>query len=866
MSPVADHDPRNAGASFAGALRARRLARGLTQDELAARAGLGVRTLRELERGRVARPQRTTLSLLADALSLTGPDREAFLDSAANRPALPDPRSANTRYLDTAGRMVRGRGALRREQPAPPEPRPAPSGTARTALPLPTTPPLIGRDADVAELLTLYSTQLTQPAGDVVALIGMAGVGKSALAHAVAHSAVAAGWTAVSVTVMNISQTTDIFSAVAAVFGVARADELSQTQEPVLLVVDGADRAPRAAIEAITWLRARAPAVRMLVTSRRPLAGELPGVVDWQVQPLEVPAGRRLDAGSLRRVPAVALFVERLRAVRREPARDEELPTIAELVRRLDGLPLAIELAAARGRVLELVELLSRYQHRILDLAATDPPGRRLRDVVADSYQLLAGHEQAALRRLSTFRGKWSVELAELLLDGVVDDVEAVLDRLVGLGLVSVRGPGDMRFRLLDVVFDFAAERCADAGELRAARLRHAEVVMRTATRVSAELTGPGSAAATLRLDYLNGDIRTALRYTAVREPEIALRIAGAIPRWCRLRGRDVEGYRLLRRLLDDRRTQTCDPAIRAWAQVGAAMLATAHGRGAQELCATEAALLVLVERGDVTGELTARALLAGIWQALGGSDEAHRHNEAALGLAVRTGRGREIAVTQNNLAWHDVLVGDLGMAARRLEGAGRRAAEARDARLCALTEANLAEVARLDGRFGTAIALARRAATVIAEVGDPSHRVRVLGTLGQAFAETGQPGEASAVLAELAAVPGSAGTVALINGYLALARGARPAAAKAFESAANLLAGRDDIRDVLEALVGLVVSADPPTRSRALEDLAGLRERGRIRLLPREHRLLAPLADAELANFGGTDEDPLGALSRRPT
>jgi hypothetical protein len=127
-----------------------------------------------------------------------------------------------------------------------------------------------------------------------------------------------------------------------------------------------------------------------------------------------------------------------------------------------------------------------------------------------------------------------------------------------------------------------------------------------------------------------------------------------------------------------------------------------------------------------------------------------------------------------------------------------------------------------------------------------------VLGTLGQAFAESGRPDEAAAVLAELAAVPGSVGAAALVNGYLALARGARPAAAEAFGSAADLLAGRDDIRDVLEALVGLAVSAAPAARDRALEDLAGLRERGRIRLLPREHRLLARL--------GATDEDPRGA------
>ncbi|GAA2368394.1 helix-turn-helix domain-containing protein [Dactylosporangium salmoneum] len=1005
MSPVADHDPQNAGAGFAAALRTRRLARGLTQDELATRAGLGVRTLRELERGRVSRPQRNTVALLADALALTGPDREAFLAASAGRPrardSIPDaPRTLDAQlvpYVAEAAPNTNGWATRFRETPREdPDSRKVPDNRAREAsstpamssaraasdapaqggtsagpqqappskdpsapsagrnqqasagpLPLPTLPPLVGRATDIAELLELLgapepdaavgsgragfasdrAAMAPQPgaAAEVIALIGMAGVGKSGLAHSVAHSVALAGWTAVSVTVTNVSEPTDIFSAVAAVFGVARADELVERYagRRALLVLDGVDRSHRAAVEAIGWLRARVPSVRILATSRRPLAAELPGAVDWQVQPLEVPAAADIetvrrnpaaatdietarrnpaaatdietarrnpaaatdietarrnpaaaadietvlrnpaaaDIEAVRRNPAVALFVERLRLVRREPARDDEIATIAELVRRLDGLPLAIELAAARGRVLELAELLSRYGNRVLALAPTDPAdpaGRRLRDAVAASYELLSEREQAALRRLSTLRGRWSVELAEALLDGVVEDVVAVLDRLVGLGLVSVRGPGDLRFRLLDVVLDFAAERCADAGELRAARLRHAEVITRVAVRVSADLTGPASAEAVARLDYLNSDIRSALRYAAVREPEVALRLAGAIPRWCRLRGRDVEAYHLLRRLLDDRRTRDCDPGVRAWAQVGAAMLAMAHGQGVRELCATEAALQVLAGRGDVAGELTARALLAGIWQALGGADEARRHNEVVLGLAIRAGRPREIAVAQNNLAWTDILAGDLTTAARRLAGAGRRAAEAGDARLRALTEANLAEVARLDGRFDEAVDLARGAAAAIGEVGDPIHRVRVLGTLGQAFAEAGRPDEAARVVSELAAVPGSAGTTAMIEGYLALSRGDRPAAAGAFQSAADLLAGRDDIRDVLEALTGLAASADPPRRARAVEDLTGLRERARMALLPRERRLLAHLE--------GTDEDPLAAMSRLPT
>ncbi|MET7393114.1 tetratricopeptide repeat protein [Dactylosporangium sp. NPDC005572] len=809
MSPGPDHDPRNAGAGFAATLRARRLARGLTQEELASRAGLGVRTLRELERGRVARPQRNTVSLLAEALLLTGLERDDFLASASASAARPD---------------------------APEVRLPAQRARPASTLPLPTHPPLTGRDADVEELLTL----LGGPYGaELIALVGLAGVGKTGLAHAVAHRVAATGATAVSVTVTDISQPTDIFAAVAAVFGVARAEELVEryASRPALLVVDGVDRSPRAAVDALNWLRSRVPSVRILATTRQPLAGALPGVVDWRVEPLALPPPG-LSPPALRRVPAVALFLDRLRQVRREPVADGELGAVAELVRRLDGLPLAIELAAARGRVLELPELLSRYGNRVLDLAATEPAGQRLRDAVAASYHLLDEREQAALRRLSTFRGRWSVELAEALLETEVD-VEAILDRLVGLGLVSVRGPGDLRFRLLDVVMDFAAEQSANVGEMRAARLRHAEVITRVAVRVSADLVGPGSAAAVSRLDYLNSDIRTALRYTSVREPEVALRLAGAIPRWCRLRGRDVEAHHLLRRLLDNRRTRDCDPLVRAIAQVGAAMLATAHGRGVAELWPTEAALEVVVAHGDTNTELTARALLAGIWHALGGTDEARRHCEAMLGLAIRTGRVREIAVAQNNLAWHDIRTGDLATASRRLTAAGRRAAEAGDARIRALTQANLAEVARLDGRFEEAVELGRRVAATIAEIGDPPHRIRALGTLGLALAEAGQPADAAAVLVELAEVPGNTGMTELISAYLAMGRGDRTAAARYFESAANLLAGRDDVRDVLEALVGLAACAEPPVRARALEELDGLRSRGGLELLPREHRLL---------------------------
>jgi predicted ATPase/DNA-binding XRE family transcriptional regulator len=790
MSPYADHDLESPGVGFAVLLRQQRLAVGLTQEELASRSGLGVRTVRELERGRVVRPQRGTVSLLADALELAGDAREAFVQAAATR-------------------------------------RPPP---ARPVAPLPAIPELIGRDRELTEISALLDT------ADLVTLVGLAGVGKTCLALAVAHRYAGE---AAAVSVSSVAGRSDILAAVAAVFGVHRAEELARHE--ALLVVDGLDRSPSAALPAIQWLRANAPGIKLLATSLGG-AGETASGVEWRVEPLDVPpAGAQLDLAELREYPAVALFLARLRQVRPEPVRPVEVPALAELVRRLCGLPLAIELAAARGRILDVPELLDRYGNRVLDLGVGVPVPWRIRDAVAASYRLLAPDEQYVLRRLSVFHGRWSLELAEALLGDRPDtDVEAVLDRLVGLGLVSARAPGELRFRLLDVVCDFAAEQAANTGDLRAARARHAEVIARAVTRVAAELTGPNLLAAVSRLDRLNADIRAALRFAAARHPHTALRICAAIPRWCRFRGREREAHELLRRLLDDPRTADADPQLRAAGQLGAGLLATARGLAVTELTATEAALSTFVNRGDLAGELATRSQLCRMWQAVGGVERARRHAEAIMAAALRTDRIRAIAVAQYHLAWHDVCVGELAVAARRLAGASQRATEVGDARTRALVDAEIAEVARLDGRHDEAIELGRRTLAAIVELGDPGHRVRVLGTIGRAMAESGQFKDLDGVLDELSTAGHSApGLQALITGYVALGNSDREGAAAAFVEAGHELAGRDDARDVLEALVGAAASSAGAARDDLLGQVDGLCERTGMRLLPRDRALL---------------------------
>ncbi|MFY1674429.1 ATP-binding protein [Plantactinospora sp. WMMB334] len=841
MTP--DHGADRIPGGFSDVLRRCRLAAGLTQAELAERAAVGIRTVRDLERGRASRPQRTTVELLAAALGLAGRDRADFVA------------------------LARGQGAPGVELGAVPVP-PGPH-LPRRGFGLPEPGELIGRDREVADLAAML-TEHPRMARGVVSLVGLAGVGKTGLALKVAREVAGAypGGTS-GIVMIDGSTEADVLSVVATVFGVGRASELAErfSDTPSLLLVDAVERAPGAAAEALNRLAEIAPMLQVLTTGRHPVG--LPGEQVRPVTPLEVPpADAPADLALVADYPAVALLLARLRQIGREPPQPDEVGALVELVRRLGGLPLAIELAAAHGRVLNLNEMLDRYGNRLLDLGIP-PVGRAavatLRDAVAASYRLLEADERAALRRLSVLRNRWSVELAEAMLvpdPALTGDPVRLLDRLLEHGLIGARGTGPLRFRVLDVVRDFAAERAAAHGELAAIRRRHASVFARLAARVAPDLAGARIVEAVGRLDEVAGDIWTALAYAANDDPHTALWLAGNLARWWRYRGRDVAGRQWLRRLLDDPRTGDADPAVRAWAQVGVAQLAQEHGAGPQELPAAEAAVSTFQRLSDASGELAARNVICGIWTALGGHDEARRHGEAALELATRTGRVRDMAVAQNNLTWHEIRVGDLGAARRRLAAVDRLAGECGEERLRVLARANLAEVARLEGRYADAVRQGRRVMVALADLGDPGHRRRVLGTVGLALAQEGRIDEATAVLAELRSgkagddVGGAElesgrarpdefavrddGMCALIEATLAMQRGDREWAAEWYAAAVQACAGSRDLRDVAEALVGLVASTDEPAhRAAALKRLDQVCREGAIVLLPQERALL---------------------------
>ncbi|HEY7271252.1 MAG TPA: helix-turn-helix transcriptional regulator [Actinoplanes sp.] len=228
---------------------------------------------------------------------------------------------------------------------------------------------------------------------------------------------------------------------------------------------------------------------------------------------------------------------------------------------RLTGPDRAAFSAAARGR-----------------MAPVEGPATRgdvvsLRDAVAAGYALLAPAEQQAVRRLAMFQNRWSLALAEQIVDAG-PDVMPLLDRLLKLDLLSVADNRIYRFRLVDVVRDFATERAAAQGELVAARRRHALVMADLAGTLAPGLAGSGFADAAAQLDVMAGDLAAALAFGAEEDPRTALRIAVVLPRWWRFRGREATGRQWMRRLLRDPRTADADPGLRSCAEMGLLLLA----------------------------------------------------------------------------------------------------------------------------------------------------------------------------------------------------------------------------------------------------------------------------------------------------
>ena len=445
----------------------------------------------------------------------------------------------------------------------------------------------IGREREVSEVRALVQSSR------LVTLTGAGGAGKTRLGLQVAAELLDGSGD--GVWVVELAAATDQDAVPAAISQALRL--AAQPGRPalealldalalqdVLIVLDNCEHLIGGCAKTAEAIVRRCPRVHLLATSREPLG--IGGEVIYRVPSLSLPGPGDADTGTPGSCDAVALLVERARAYGVALSVEEQAgPVVVSVCRRLDGMPLAIELAAARLRSMSLAELHDRLDQRFRLLTGGSRTAlerqQTLRATVAWSYSLLTGAEQLLLRRLSVFAGSFGLDAAETVCgSGSLDvlDVAALLGSLVDKSLVVAEPAATaLRYRLLETIRLFAAERLAEAGEDEAAAVAaaHCAHFLSVAETAAAYLTGPQQGSWLARLDADQANLRRAAGYAAGRPDgtAVVLRLGVALRRYWGARSRQQEAFDLLVPALR-RPDARADPALFAAALVTAANVA----------------------------------------------------------------------------------------------------------------------------------------------------------------------------------------------------------------------------------------------------------------------------------------------------
>jgi predicted ATPase/transcriptional regulator with XRE-family HTH domain len=634
--------------SFGAQLKALREAAGYTQEELATIAGLSVHGVSALERGERRRPHVETVRALAAALDVGGPTRDAFF-ALARAPA-------HATAVDELSYV---------------------------SLPLPLTP-LLGRDTDVRALRDL----LTDPATRLVTLIGPGGVGKTRLALEVARAISDEGACRVLfVGLAAVRNSAFVAPAIAEALGVANdtAADLSARArlacqgQPTLLLLDNFEHVLDVSPLVADLLTAVA-ALRVLATSRAPL--RVRGEREYAVGPLALDVDvNTTSPADLARAPAVRLFLERARDVRPDfRLTASNGPTVSAICRRLDALPLALELAARWIKALTAEDLLRRLMHDVLLSTAgpRDLPERQqtMNATVAWSYQLLAPNEQRLFRRLGVLPGRFPMQAASAVLAGREDSSPGSDEGLrAAAGLIDkslLRSDTSVASRplydMLETVRAYAALELTSAGERDDAMQGLVRYCTAEAARAGKGLVGPAQVE---WLDRVREDLesyRDALAWLIDNDrPAEAIDIAWALMFFWLIRGHTAEGLRWYEQVLN---LPSLPPAVDSRALLGAAVMLYAQAEYERSRTAATRALARAQSTGDMDLVAQAEHLFGHLEYAVGDLDAArHRfaHSvEVFRALAIPWGIGHALS----GMAEVALATGDADEAERLLDEA----------------------------------------------------------------------------------------------------------------------------------------------------------------------------------------------------
>ncbi|HEX6778337.1 MAG TPA: tetratricopeptide repeat protein [Ktedonobacterales bacterium] len=792
--------PEVSTSQFGALLKQYRRAANLTQEALAEQAGISARSVSDLERGLSRAPHPDTIAYLAQALGLSGPERAAFL--AAARP-----------------------------QPSP----------AQAALELPALPavlsPLIAREREEAGVFHL----LQRDAVRLLTLTGPAGVGKTRLALQVARTAETSFVDGVVfVSLAAIREPRLALLTVAHTLGLQERGQQHALQmlttalrdRSLLLVLDNCEQVLGAADQLLDLL-ARCPELKVLATSRA--RWRIRGEQVFPLAPLLVPdLAAAFTPGELEQYGAVALFLQRVRALQPDfQLSAAQAPVIAELCVRLDGLPLAIELAAARFPLLPPQQLLERLgspaDPTALQVVAgrlADLPERHqsLREAIGWSYALLSAAEQRLFRRLCVFVGGAALAAALAVCAEAGEDESQLLERLESLLAQSLlrRMPQDeVRFDLLETIREYGLEQLAAAGEESALRSRHAGYMLALAERETQALMGPGQAGALAHLSLETDNLRAALRWLQEQdEPEQGLLLAGVLWRFWLRQGDLSEGRDWLEALLARAEQRGNAQALtRARACYGAGVLAAEQGDYARALALAGQCATLAEQRGEQQLQARALNLRGNVAKYQGAFAQAARYFEGSLALFRTLGDDASVAIMLNNLATLAQERGDYAQARALQEESLALKQRQGDQRGQAVALLNLGDFARDEGRLAEARARAEESLALFEQLGDEKGIALTLNNLGEAAFLQGDYAQASAHIQDSLKRSERMGdqwtmAVALHNtGRLAWARGNTEEAERAYQQSWQVYVRERShlgMVECLEGLIALYATTDP--------------------------------------------------------
>ncbi len=610
-----------------------------------------------------------------------------------------------------------------REWEHPERPRPAPRDV-RTNLPGELTS-FIGRRRELTEVKELLATNR------LLTLTGSGGCGKTRLALRAARDLIDSF--ADGVRLVELAALSDgalVPQAAAAALDVreearvALIDTLADRlkERTVLLVLDNCEHVLRACTELVDPILRSCPAVKVLATSREPFG--IAGERAWRVPSLSMP-DEEGDAGP--DCEAVRLFTERAGAVAPSfRVTSENTPSIVQICRRLDGIPLAIELAAARARVMSVQQIASRLDDRFRLLTGGSrtavPHQRTLAALIDWSYDLLGEPERALLRRLSVFYGGFTLEAAAAVTPSDEYEVLDLLMQLVDKSLVMAdEGAAEKRYRLLETVRQYAADRLIGEGSESAdARDRHAAFFAGLAEQAEKHLQGPAQGAWLARLELEHDNLRAAWDWLGTRPGggSALLTMGGALWRFWVTRGHLSEARRRLAEALERADASAPTPArAKALGGAGTAAWGQADYGAAADLLGES--LRLRRELGDRSGVAASLNNLGLVAADAGRPDEARTMYEESLAIRRELKDTPGEAAVLNNLGLLEYRAGRYTAARELQERSLEIKRRTQDRRAIAYSVGNLAYIALAEGQTARAREQAEECLAISRETGD---------------------------------------------------------------------------------------------------------------------------------------------------